>query len=101
MDNQHRVIKGYRDLSIEEIALMNEIKEEGVRLEALIAKTRDHINAQATACNAYGLPGSTGDIEEADRFIRATPMTWLERAKADLQVGVMELVRSVAQPSSF
>jgi hypothetical protein len=38
MDNQHRQIKGYRELSQEEIDLMNEIKSKGVELGELIGK---------------------------------------------------------------
>lgn len=40
MDNQHKHIKGYRDLSPEEIALMNEIKALGEQMGALVAKLR-------------------------------------------------------------
>jgi len=38
MDNQHRQIKGYRELSAEEIALMNEIKTKGAELGELVQK---------------------------------------------------------------
>ena len=38
MENQHRKIKGYRELTQEEIDLMNMIKEKGVELEELIEK---------------------------------------------------------------
>jgi len=38
MDNQHRQIKGYRELSQEEIDLMNEIKQKGIELGTLVAK---------------------------------------------------------------
>jgi len=40
MENQHRQIKGYRDLSQVEIDLMNEIKTMGVALGALVDKLR-------------------------------------------------------------
>ena len=40
MDNQHRQIKGYRELNAEEIALMNEIKSKGAELGELVAKLR-------------------------------------------------------------
>ena len=33
MENQHREIKGYRELSSEEIALMNEIYTKGAELD--------------------------------------------------------------------
>ena len=38
MENQHRKIKGYRELSQSEIDLMNDIKEKGIELEALISR---------------------------------------------------------------
>lgn len=40
MDNQHRQIKGYRELTQEEIDLMNEIKQQGVALGNLVNKLR-------------------------------------------------------------
>ena len=49
MDNQHKLIKGYRDLSEDEIALMNEIKAQGEILGALVKKIEDHINKQYDA----------------------------------------------------
>ena len=36
MDNQHKKIKGYRDLSQEEIDMMNEIKIKGAELGSVI-----------------------------------------------------------------
>ena len=33
MENQHEAIKGYRDLSQEEVDLMNLIKQKGAELE--------------------------------------------------------------------
>ncbi|ANA48987.1 hypothetical protein PaMx41_ORF24 [Pseudomonas phage PaMx41] len=36
MDNQHKKIKGYRDLSQEEIDMMNRVKELGSQFEKLI-----------------------------------------------------------------
>ena len=38
MDNQHKLIKGYRDLSQDEINLMNEAKALGEQLGALVDK---------------------------------------------------------------
>lgn len=36
MDNQHKKIKGYRDLSQAEIDLMNEVKAIGPQVQAVI-----------------------------------------------------------------
>lgn len=74
MENQHREIKGYRELNAEEIVLMNEIKEHGVTLGALVEKIR----AQAD-----------------------TDKRWVSIGATDLQTGLMALTRSVAKPTFF
>ena len=74
MDNQHEKIKGYRDLSQDEIDLMNEAKE------------------LAEKCN------------ELTRKISATKgidMRWLAIGITDLQKGFMAVVRSIAKPTTF
>ena len=38
MENQHRKITGYRDLTQGEIDLMNEVKAKGIELDALLKK---------------------------------------------------------------
>lgn len=74
MDNQHKHIKGYRDLSPEEIALMNEAKAKAEEVGALVEKI------QAT-------PGVDG--------------RWVSIGKTDLQKGFMSLIRGIAQPTTF
>lgn len=74
MDNQHEKIKGYRDLSQQEINDMNDIKEEGERLKAIIAAMR-----------------SRKEIDQR----------WVSIAETHLQQGIMAAVRAVAQPESF
>lgn len=80
MDNQHRKIKGYRELSQDEIDLMNEIKGMGESLECLVKKL------QASHVTTGG---------------HAIDMTWLMDGEMQLKKGIMSLVRSVAQPESF
>lgn len=74
MDNQHKKIKGYRDLSQAEIDAMNAIKEEGERLRILIEEMRDN--------------------DTLDQ-------RWVSIAQTNLQQGIMAAVRSVAKPESF
>ena len=74
MDNQHRQIKGYRELSQGEIDLMNEIKAKGVELGALVMKLR-----------------TTEGLDQR----------WISIGTTDLQTGLMALTRGVAQPSTF
>lgn len=74
MDNQHRQIKGYRELSQAEIDLMNEIKSQGVALGELVGKLR-----------------STDGLDQR----------WVSIGATDLQTGLMALTRGVAQPTFF
>lgn len=74
MENQHQKIKGYRDLTQEEIDLMNEVKAKGEELGNLIAKLRS---------------------------LSSNDSQWIDVGELQLKQGVMSLVRSVAQPISF
>lgn len=74
MDNQHKKIKGYRDLSQQEIDLMNEIKQKGEEIGALVDKLR-----------------SAPDLDQR----------WVSIGATDMQTALMALVRAVAQPSTF
>ena len=93
MDNQHRKIKGYRELSQVEIDLMNEIKAKGVELGELVAKLNLHINDQ--------LSYARENIDEVERLHAADPINWLLLGKSKLQEGLMALTRSIAQPMFF
>ena len=74
MDNQHKKIKGYRDLSQEEIDLMNEGKELSQKVGDFISKLEAN--------------------EKLDK-------RWVVIGKTDLQKGFMSAIRSIAQPTSF
>ena len=74
MENQHRQIKGYRELNETEIALMNEIKTTGAELGELVAKLRE--------------------MEGLDQ-------RWVSIGATDFQTGLMALTRSVARPTFF
>ncbi len=74
MDNQHKQIKGYRDLSQEEIDLMNEAK-------ALAEKVGDLVS------RLEGMPNLDS--------------RWVAIGKTDLQKGFMSLIRGIAQPTTF
>ena len=74
MENQHRKITGYRELSQEEINTMNAIKGHGVALDALVTMM--------------------SGIEGIDK-------RWLAIGTTDLQTGLMALTRAVAQPTTF
>lgn len=74
MKDQHKLIKGYRDLTQAEIDAMNAVKAEGVRLGVLIEDLR--VNS-------------------------SIDQRWVDIAETHLQQGVMAAVRSIAQPSTF
>jgi hypothetical protein len=74
MDNQHRHIKGYRELGQAEIELMNQIKAKGVEMGVLVEQLR----------NAQGVD-----------------QRWVSIGTTHVQQGLMALTRAVAQPTSF
>ena len=74
MDNQHRKIKGYRELNQDEIDAMNEVKAMGIKLGELVEKLENN-----------------KDLDQR----------WIESGKTDLQKGLMALTRSIARPEFF
>ena len=74
MENQHRQIKGYRELDEAEIELMNMIKGKGVELGELVKELR-----------------ASKDIDQR----------WVSIGATDLQTGLMALTRAVAKPYFF
>lgn len=74
VDNQHKKIKGYRDLSEEEIALINEAK---------------------------GLAEKVGELCDKIEETQGIDGRWFSIGRTDLQKGFMSLIRSIAQPTTF
>jgi hypothetical protein len=74
MDNQHKMIKGYRDLSAEEIAAMNKVKEAGAAI---------------------------GQLVDELKVMKGLDQRWISIGATDLQKGFMSLTRGVAQPTTF
>lgn len=74
MENQHKLIKGYRDLSEGEIRAMNAVTSEAERIELL--------------------------VEELEQN-KGLDQRWVAIAKTQLQQGFMSARRSIAQPSTF
>lgn len=106
MENQHRKIAGYRELSQEEIDLMNRIKASGAELLALQKELAEHLNASshqlaAAVRDAMATPGADAPAAAAEfeRFNAAEPHRWANIGRTDIQTGIMALVRAVAQPA--
>jgi hypothetical protein len=76
MENQHRKISGYRELSQEEIDLMNEGKALAQQVGEWVAKLQ-------------GM-GQT-----------ALDQRWVAIGKTDLQTGFMAAIRGIAKPTTF
>lgn len=74
VDNQHKQIKGYRDLTQEEITYINMCKETGIELGKLCDKVKAIPNIDPR---------------------------WLAIARTDFQTGLMALIRSIARPETF
>lgn len=100
MDNQHRAIKGYRELTQGEIDLMNEIKGMGVQLAALTSKVRDHIHQQRITVTTR-IEGAEAQEEELARINAAEPEKWAGWGHDSGQTVLMYLTRAVAQPTFY
>jgi len=74
MKDQHEKIKGYRDLSQEEIDLMNECKD---------------------------LAGKCGELVEKLQGLSSNDQRCVSLGKTKLQEGFMWAIRGVAQPTTF
>ena len=74
MENQHRKIKGYRELGQQELDDMNLVKQHGKGLGELVAYLKEHPN---------------------------TDKRWVSIGNTHLQEGLMALTRSVAKPDFF
>lgn len=81
MDNQHQKIAGYRELSQQEIDLMNECKAVEATCASLIDKLQNYD------------PASPDERPLDQRFVAL--------AKTSIQTGFMYAVRSVAQPGGW
>ena len=77
-------IKGYRDLSEDEIKLINLIKDLGVDCQGVI---------QNMNLVRRGTEGSEQPIEP--------DMRWVNIGRTHLQEGISALVRSIAKPTTF
>lgn len=81
MKDQHAKIKGYRDLTADEIALMNEGKELAQRVGEFVEKLEEAGFAKS-------------NLQVPDK-------RWLAIGKTDLQKGFMAVIRSIAKPTTF
>ncbi|TET04765.1 DUF7681 family protein [Burkholderia cepacia] len=74
MENQHRMIAGYRDLSASEVEAINHIKTMGIQLGEL-----------------FDVMEQNPDIDKR----------WLAIAKTDMQRGCSAIIRAIARPTTF
>ncbi len=74
VDNQHKKITGYRDLTEDEISLMNE----GKALAESVREYTERVKAEA-----------------------GIDQRWLSIGVTDLQKGFMGITRAIARPTTF
>lgn len=77
-------IKGYRQLTAEDQLLINRIKAHAEETRALVTDVQHYI-ALNNECHSQV----------------TNPARWAALAQSDLQLGYMQLVRAVAQPTTF
>lgn len=90
MENQHRKITGYRELTQEEIDLMNEIKA----IFAKVGELCDRVDIVTATLN-------DGGETNALLVKQAQPYRWASIARTHAQEASMALTRAVAKPTFF
>ena len=98
MDNQHRKISGYRELSEKDIALMNKIKSLGPLIEGAIDDVKAHVASQRKFST---IDGEVDADAARSRLDSAQPERWTAIGTTHFQEGLMALTRAVAQPTFF
>lgn len=100
------IITGYRNLSQDEIALINDLKQLGEVMNSHLGVVRIHLDAQLMKAkdlaNTSADPDATARAKmELARIQVAEAGRWLAIARTHLQEGQMAMVRAVAQPGGF
>ena len=75
MENQHAMVRGYRDLTQGEIDIMNQVKDQAEQVREL--------------------------IERVKRAGEEIDLRWVAIAQTQLQQGFMALTRAIARPTTF
>lgn len=102
MENQHRKIKGYRELNENEISLMNRIKQLGNDYDDLLKQLELTLhNTELDVKRTNFVTGQYIDIEAAREYDKANPFAWLMRARQSGAESIMFAVRAVARPTTF
>ena len=91
MENQHRKIKGYRELNQTEIDSMNKVKEMGIQLGELV---------EVLKTTTMSRNGDDSD-KTLDNTVLAHDQRWVNIGATDLQKGLMALTRAIAKPEFF
>ena len=99
MDNQHKLINGYRDLTAEEIALMNEVKAKAEEVGQLVEKLREKLAPVEADMAPVQVGGET--VMAVVGFESFEAQRWLTIGQDHLQQGFMALTRAVARPTTF
>ena len=100
MDNQHRKITGYRELTQNEIDLMNEVKALGSQMQAVFQKVKQHIENQKQTV-AQRIEGAEAQWAEGSRLNAAEPEKWINLASDSGQTVLMYAMRAIGQPTNF
>lgn len=93
MKDQHKLIRGYRDLTAADIALMNALKRQEASLQRILADTTKSFMAilESEATNGLLAQPSYHDKVQTHNEL-------MEKAKDQLMLGFMLAIRAVAQP---
>lgn len=99
MENQHRLIKNYRELTKTEIELMNQVKDMGDELLKLMNQV------EAFVIDRHDTEVSTGVYSnyegDENKEFQNESKRWIDEGKFELQKSVMYAVRSITRPKGI
>lgn len=92
-------ISGYRDLTVEELELVQRIKRHGERTAAIVTEIEEHYDRVIGTFDTPGAEPSSITADQEREIVEA--LEWAREGKRMLQIGQMLLVRSITRPRGF
>jgi hypothetical protein len=86
MENQHRLIVGYRELTADEIADMNALKMLDAQIQQHVKRLREAQYTEVIDNGGKGIEASQASL-------------FLEQGSINVQTGIMQIIRAIARPT--
>jgi len=93
------MVTGYRQLSVEELLLIESVKALGVEIDKVVTAINEHYDRVLAKFDTPGAEPSSITEEEEAAIVDA--IDWVREGRRQMQVASMLLVRGIARPKGF